>query len=124
MNKLYVRSLLPLLFLVSGATCLLAQTNISGTVKDAAGETLAGVNIVVKGRVIGTISDSKGEYNLKVNEAPPLTLVFSFVGFQTQEIEIKDATTTGLDISMAEQTLLGQEVVVSASRVEENILKS
>ncbi len=124
MNKLYVRSLLPVLFLLSGATCLLAQTNISGTVKDAAGETLAGVNIVVKGRVIGTISDSKGEYNLKVNEAPPLTLVFSFVGFQTQEIEIKDATTTGLDISMNEQTLLGQEVVVSASRVEENILKS
>jgi iron complex outermembrane receptor protein len=124
MNKLYVRLLLPVLFLLSGATCLLAQTNISGTVKDAAGETLAGVNIVVKGRVIGTISDSKGEYNLKVNEAPPLTLVFSFVGFQTQEIAIKDATTTGLDISMTEQTLLGQEVVVSASRIEENILKS
>ncbi len=124
MNKLYVRSLLPVLFLLSGATCLLAQTTISGTVKDAAGETLAGVNIVVKGRVIGTISDSKGEYNLKVNEAPPLTLVFSFVGFQTQEIEIKDASTTGLDIAMAEQTLLGQEVVVSASRIEENILKS
>ena len=124
MNKLYVRSLLPLLFLLSGATCLLAQTTISGTVKDATGETLAGVNIVVKGRVIGTISDAKGEYNLKVNDAPPLTLVFSFVGFQTQEIEVKDANTSGLDIALAEQTLLGQEVVVSASRIEESILKS
>ncbi len=124
MNKLYVRSLLPLLFLLSGATCLLAQTTISGTVKDATGETLAGVNIVVKGRVIGTISDAKGEYNLKVNDAPPLTLVFSFVGFQTQEIEIKDANTSGLEIALAEQTLLGQEVVVSASRIEESILKS
>jgi len=75
-------------------------------VKDAAGETLAGVNIVVKGRVIGTISDAKGQYNLKVNEPPPLHLYF-VCWIQTQEIEIKDAATTGLDIAMAEQTLLG-----------------
>ena len=70
MNKLYIRSLLPLLFLLLGAANLMAQTTtISGIVKDATGETLAGVNIVVKGRVIGTITDAKGQYNLKVNEA-------------------------------------------------------
>ncbi len=124
MNKLYIRSLLPLLFLFLGAANLMAQTTVSGTVKDAAGETLAGVNIVVKGRVIGTISDTNGKYELKVNEAPPLTLIFSFIGFKTQEIEIKEPSTTALELVMEEQTLLGQEVVVSASRVEENILKS
>ncbi len=124
MNKLYIRSLLPLLFLLLGAANLIAQTTVSGTVKDAAGETLAGVNIVVKGRVIGTISDIRGEYNLKVNEAPPLTLVFSFIGFKSQEIELKDASTTALNISLEEQNLLGQEVVVAASRMEESILKS
>jgi iron complex outermembrane recepter protein len=125
MNKLYIRSLVPLLFFLLGTTSLMAQsTAISGTVKDATGETLAGVNIVVKGRVIGTISDSRGQYSLKVNEAPPLTLVFSFIGYKTQEIEVKDANTTALDLALEEQTLLGQEVVVSASRVEESILKS
>lgn len=125
MNKLYIKSLVPLFFLLMGATSLMAQsTTISGTVKDATGSPLPGVNIVVKGRVIGTISDSKGEYNLKVNEAPPITLAFSFVGYKTQEVEVKDATSTGLDISMEEQNLLGQEVVVSASRFEESILKS
>jgi len=102
----------------------MAQTTISGTIKDATGETLAGVNIVVKGKVIGTITDTNGKYDLKVNQAPPLTLIFSFVGFKTQEIEIKEASTTSLELTMEEQNLLGQEVVVSASRQEESIMQS
>ncbi len=86
MNKFYIRSLLPLLFLVLGSANLMAQTTtVAGTIKDATGEALAGVNIVVKGRVVGTITDTKGQYNLKVNQAPPLTLVFSFIGFKSQE---------------------------------------
>src|SRR5690349_8967257 len=124
MNHLYKRSGL------SAALCLLitsicfAQTNISGTVKDATGETLAGVNIQVKGLVVGTISDTRGNFNLTVNEAPPFTLVFSFMGYTTQEIEISDANTTALNVQLEEQSILGQEIVVSASRVEESILKS
>jgi iron complex outermembrane recepter protein len=125
MNKFYYKSVVPLLFMVFGTASLMAQTTISGTVTDGGTkETLAGVNIVVKGKVIGTISDVKGEYNLKVNQAPPFTLVYSFIGFRTQEVEIKEASTTGLNITLEEETLLGQEVVVSASRVEESILKS
>lgn len=122
MNKLYKRFLLPALFVLCAGTAW-AQTTISGTVKDTAGP-LAGVNVVVKGTVQGTITNSKGEFSLRVNQAPPLTLSFSFVGFATQEIEVKDANTSGLDVTLEEQTLLGQEVVVSASRVEESILKS
>jgi outer membrane receptor protein involved in Fe transport len=118
-----MKMLLPLL-LLAGSAQLLAQTVISGTVTDGSTkESLAGVNIVVKGKVIGTITDSNGKYSLKVAQAPPFTITFSFVGFRTQEVEIKDANTT-YDLTMEEESLLGQEVVVSASRVEENILKS
>jgi iron complex outermembrane receptor protein len=125
MNKFYKKSVVPLLLMVFGTASLMAQTIISGSVKDGATqETLAGVNIIVKGKVIGTISDVNGTYNLKVTQAPPFTLVFSFIGFRTQEVEIKDANTTGLDILLEEESLLGQEVVVAASRVEESILKS
>ncbi len=125
MNKFYYKSVVPLLFMVFGTASLMAQTTISGTVTDGTTkETLAGVNIVVKGKVIGTISDVKGEYNLKVNQAPPFTLVYSFIGFRTQELEIKNANTTGLNIALEEESLLGQEVVVAASRIEESILKS
>jgi iron complex outermembrane recepter protein len=124
MNIFYRKALLPVLLLLCGSATLMAQTTITGTVKDGGtGDALAGVNIVVKGRVIGTISNTEGQYNLKVNQAPPFTLVFSFIGFATQEKEVTEANTT-LDISLEEQTLLGQEVVVSASRVEESILQS
>lgn len=100
-------------------------TSITGTVTDADNkETLVGVNIIVKGKVIGTITDLDGNFSLKVNQAPPFTLVFSMVGYAAIEVEITDANTTGLNLELSEQTMLGQEVVISASRVEENILQS
>ncbi|MBS1555873.1 MAG: TonB-dependent receptor [Bacteroidetes bacterium] len=125
MLKLYSKAVIPLIILTVITANLCAQTSISGTVTDGGTkETLAGVNVVVKGKVIGTITNVNGEYNLKVNQEPPFTLVYSFIGFRTQEIEIKDANTTGLNVTLEEETLLGQEVVVSASRVEESILQS
>ena len=125
MKKLYKRLLGPWLILVLAASSTFAQTTISGTAKEGAtGESLAGVGLLVKGKVIGTISNTDGKFNLSVNQAPPLTLVFSFIGFKTQEIEITDANTSNLEITMEEQSILGQEIVVSASRVEESILRS
>lgn len=102
-----------------------AQSTISGTVKGAEdGEPLIGVNIVVKGKVIGTISDFDGNFNLSVQQSPPLTLQFSIIGYQSQEIEITEASTTDLTVTLSEQTILGQEVVISASRIQENIMES
>lgn len=124
MNNFYKRSGLSVALWLLIASICFAQTNISGTVTDATGETLAGVNIQVKGKVIGTISDTRGQFSLTVNDAPPFTLVFSFMGYTTQEISITDANTTGLEVQLEEQSILGQEIVVSASRVEENILQS
>ncbi|MBT0811704.1 TonB-dependent receptor [Litoribacter ruber] len=106
-------------------TVLAQQTNIAGTVTDAdTGETLIGVNIVVRGKVIGTITDNNGRFSLRVNQEPPLTLIFSMVGFASQEVAITESNVSNLRISLQEQTMLGQEVVVSASRVEESILQS
>lgn len=101
-----------------------AQSTVSGTVKDAeSNETLIGVNILVKGKVIGTITDLDGNYSLNVNQEPPFTLVFSMVGYTTQEFEITSQTNT-LDVELMEVSILGQEVIVSASRVEESVLQS
>ncbi len=125
MKRFYKHAWASAALFVLAITAVFAQTTISGKVTDGvSGEPLAGVNIVVKGRVIGTITDVNGAYSLKVNEAPPLTLNFSFVGFRSQEIEVTNATTAGLDIKMEEQTVLGQEIVVSASRAEEAIMQS
>jgi iron complex outermembrane receptor protein len=100
------------------------QTKISGTLTDAdTKETLVGVNILVKGKVIGTISDLSGKYSLNVNQEPPFILVFSMIGYVSQEVEITSGQ-TNLDIQLAESTIIGQEVVVSASRVEESVMQS
>ena len=121
-----LKAILPLscAFLLAGFTAM-SQTVVQGTVLDAEqNEPLIGVNIVVKGKVTGTITDTRGDFRLSVNEAPPFTLVFSSVGFNSTTYEVTKENTTGLEIAMKEETLLGQEVVVSASRLEESILES
>lgn len=101
------------------------QVSVSGSVvDDATGETLPGVNIRVKGKVIGTITLPDGKFSLTVNGAPPITLIFSYVGYKSQEIEINQSNVSNLDIRMEESIIFGQEVVVSASRIEESILTS
>lgn len=124
MNNFYKRSGLSTALMLLITAMVFAQTEISGTVTDASGETLAGVSIQVKGRVIGTISDTRGNFSLSVNDTPPLTLVFSFMGYTTQEVTVTEANRTGLNVQLEEQSILGQEIVVSASRVEESILQS
>jgi outer membrane receptor protein involved in Fe transport len=116
-----------LLVMVSlGSHDAFAQTTtVSGKVtEDRTKETLVGVNIVVKGRVVGTITDLNGNFNLRVNQAPPFTLVFSMIGFSTKEIEITESNVTNLQVTLTEASILGQEIVVSASRVEESVLQS
>lgn len=101
------------------------QTTVSGTVVSADdNQPLAGVNVTVRGKIIGTSTDSDGNFELTINQDPPLTLMFSIVGFQTQEIEITQNQRTGLRVSMEEQTIMGRDIVVSASRVEESILEA
>ncbi|HYF69705.1 MAG TPA: TonB-dependent receptor [Ohtaekwangia sp.] len=125
MKNFYKSSLAAFLLMLLTATLSFGQTSISGTVTDAAtGDPIPGVNIVVKGRVAGTISASNGTFNLTSTDAPPITLLFSYVGYRTQEMTISNTNTTGLEIKLEEQTILGQEVVISASRVEESILQS
>jgi len=99
------------------------DTEISGTVVDESGTPLAGVNIRVKNKFTGTSTDGQGAFSLTVEEDPPVTLVFSSVGFKNQEITVQQ-TQVELDVQMEQSTLLGNEVVVSASRVEENVLES
>lgn len=113
------------LYLSLTAASAQSTTSISGKVVDAENsEPLVGVNILVQGKVIGTITNLDGEFSLTINDAPPLTLVISSVGYNSQEVEITEPQTSDLNIQLSEQTILGQEVVVSASRVEESILKS
>lgn len=99
-----------------GMQVVFAQTTISGTVTDDKGEPIPGANIRAKGYSdIGTISDLNGQYNLNV-PAEATTLVYSFVGMATQEIEI--AGRTVIDVAFASDDVGLEEVVVTALGIE------
>lgn len=124
MEKFYKRLLGPLLVMLLAASTAFAQTTqttISGTVKDDKGEPLAGVNIFVKGRVIGTLSSSTGQFNLKVDGPPPFTLKFSIIGYKEQEIQITEAATT-LDIKLDEDITTLGDVVITGAPVDDRVL--
>ncbi|MCY7422742.1 MAG: TonB-dependent receptor [Chitinophagaceae bacterium] len=97
---------------------------ISGSVLDQeTKKPLEAVSIQIKGAQTGSITNSQGAFTLRTKSKFPITLVFSSIGFQQQEFEIKSPASS-LAIELVTQTMLGREVVVTASRVAESILKS
>lgn len=80
---------------------------IKGKVVSGTGEAIPGVNIVVKGTTNGTISNANGEYAINILTAKP-TLIFSFIGFKTQEIV---ANKDVINVVMAEESIGLEEVV-------------
>src|SRR5664279_4642541 len=99
-----------LLFLLLLANLsLMAQTNITGVIKDQDGQTMAGVTVLVKGTSVGTLSDSNGKYVL-VAPKGSATLLFSFVGYIAQEVEINGKSV--VDVSLESAVTGLDEVVV------------
>ncbi|KEO75558.1 SusC/RagA family TonB-linked outer membrane protein [Anditalea andensis] len=82
---------------------------ITGTVRDDNGETLPGVSIMVKGTAIGTVTDIDGRFSLEVPSAESI-LVFSFVGMETQEVQVGARTTVNVELNAGTRSL--DEVVV------------
>lgn len=96
------------LFVLCTTVVFAQQKPIKGTVVDATGEPLIGVNVSVKGTTIGIITDIDGKYTLEV--PTNATLVFSYIGYRTQELPVGNQTT--VNITMQEDTQNIDEVVV------------
>ncbi|WP_276480036.1 TonB-dependent receptor [Paraflavitalea pollutisoli] len=86
-------------------------------------EPLSDVSIQIKGTVQGTVTNRSGEFTLRTKTKLPFTLIFSSVGYKNQELEVTSLG-SNLQVALATQTYIGTEVVVTASRVPESILKS
>lgn len=92
-----------------------AQHQISGKVSDFSGEPLPGVNVVIKGTVNGTVTDANGTY--QISTPPYAVLVFSFVGFEVQELSVNNRSV--LDVTMTEEQRSLDEVVVTAIGIKQ-----
>jgi TonB-linked SusC/RagA family outer membrane protein len=84
------------------------QLTVSGKVTDEKGEPLPGVSVAIKGTMQGTITDVDGNYSLR-NVPADATLVFSFLGMETQEITVDNQTR--IDVTMRETAIALEEVV-------------
>ena len=86
------------------------QNGLTGQVIDNNNMPLPGVSVVIKGTTAGTITDFDGNYNLNTELSDSTVLVFSYVGFKTQEIVVDGQSV--INVLMEEDTSLLDEVVV------------
>lgn len=105
-KRTFTQSLFFVLFLLS-STLAFAQNRVTGVVTDKTGEPLIGVNVLEKGTTNGTVTDIDGKFTVDMLQGK--TLVFSFIGFVTQEIKV---TSNVVNVVLNEDTKTLDEVVV------------
>jgi len=115
-RKIFVSTFVAVMLTSVTAFQLFAQVRtVSGTINDASGSPLPGVSVVVKSTSVGTVTDSNGSYSVSVSSENAV-LVFSFIGFVTQEVQV--GSRTSINVTMSEDVSELQEVVVTALGIE------
>jgi len=109
-----MRKFLLLLFSFVLVTQAWAQDrNVTGKVTEGS-QPIPGVNVVLKGTSVGTVTDADGNYSLGV-PASGGTLIFSFIGYRTQEVAIGEQSTINVSLELETESL--EEVIVTAQGV-------
>ena len=90
---------------------LSGQTVFEGIVKDTDGEALPGVQVFLKDTYVGTTTSMEGEFKIAIPEESGV-LVFSYIGYETQEVEVSSASST-VSVEMTVDVLKGDEVLVT-----------
>jgi TonB-dependent starch-binding outer membrane protein SusC len=108
MKKVY-RSLCICFLLLSQLTVQAQSQLVRGKVRDASGQPLPGVNVVLKGTTFGTTTDSDGAFSIEAKSSDVLTI--SFIGLKTQEIAV--GSRSNIDIQLEEDTATLEAIVVT-----------
>ncbi len=100
------------------------SVTIRGNIKSSTtSENVSAVSITVPGSAAGTFTDDKGNFTIAVNRKFPFSLVISSVGFGSQEITVNNASDF-VQVKLVPGNVLGQEVVISATRTPSRIMES
>ena len=94
-----------------------AQKTVKGTITDELGEPIPGVNILEKNTSKGTFSDFDGKFTISVDEKA--TLVFSYLGFKTQEVSVNDRSQITVKM-ISDETQLDEIVVIGYGSVKKD----
>jgi len=92
-----------------GMSNLIFGQNVSGIVTDDTSQPIPGVSVVIKGTTTGTSTDFDGNYTLKANNGD--TLVFSYVGYEAQEVAVTGST---LNVTMQSGVALDEVILVGS----------
>src|SRR5688500_2401284 len=105
------------------ATETIPAFSVSGRVVDEAGEPVPGANILEKGTTNGTTTNSNGSYQLNVTDEN-VTLIFSFIGYATQEVAVNSQATINITLVPDTQSLNEVIVVGYGSQLKKEITGS
>ncbi|MBV9964013.1 MAG: TonB-dependent receptor [Parafilimonas sp.] len=108
------------------AKTMYAQSTIvvSGNIKNSqTKENLSAVSVTVKGSATGTFTDEKGNFRIVTTKKPPFAIIISSIGYATKEVNVESEGQV-LNIELELGFVLGQEIVVAASRLPQRILES
>jgi len=110
MRTIYTTFMCVIFLCLGAATALAQQRRVTGVVTDQQGATLPGVTIALKGTTVGAVSDADGKFTISL-PAQQSTLIFSFIGLQTREVQVS-ATQTKIEVILQNANRDLEEVVV------------
>lgn len=113
MKQIYARCL-SMLLLTLFTIAAYAQNTVTGTVKDAKGEAIPAVSILVKGSTQGVSSDAEGKF--RIAAAKGSVLIFRYIGYKTQEVTV--GTSNTINVVLADESNNLNEVVVTALGIQ------
>lgn len=120
-----MKKILLILLSVAASYSVSAQQKLNGTVLDDAGNPVPGATVGIKGSSNFTITDSNGQYALTPAEKLPFSLVISFLGFKSQEVQVHELDNEPLEISLQQDNLLKEVVIVGyGTQEKKNVIGS
>ena len=115
LNKYYLAFMAVILF-----GSVYSQTQISGSVMDSDSmEAIPGVNVIIDGTNIGTVTDFDGNFVINTSQDAPLTLIVSYMGYSAERVDVTSASQNINVMLSAGQNL--EEVIISASRTAQKV---
>ena len=115
LNKYYLAFMAVILF-----GSVYSQTQISGSVMDSDSmEAIPGVNVIIDGTNIGTVTDFDGNFVINTSQDAPLTLILSYMGYSAEKVDVTSASQNINVMLSAGQNL--EEVIISASRSAQKV---
>lgn len=116
-----MKKLLVILFLISFALMTKGQIKLSGVVLDAStGQALPGANIRIENKLSGTFTGKDGSFELLLSSDSQVTLLISFVGYETLVRQINPAKSSRLRFELQPLAYLHDEIIIESTRLDEH----